>query len=74
MVNVEIYRPDAFTEVKSRIDSDAIVSASIKQRITDVMQLTLCAEVRPKLKSLCRKILDGYCFDNSVGRCERVRT
>mmetsp|Transcript_16776 Transcript_16776/g.25209 ORF Transcript_16776/g.25209 Transcript_16776/m.25209 type:complete len:292 (-) Transcript_16776:82-957(-) len=52
-----IYRPDAFTEVKSRIDSDAIVSASIKQRITDVMQLTLCAEVDAKEFGL-----DGHKF------------
>jgi hypothetical protein len=45
MLECVIDRPDAFTQVRSRVDSEAVVATSFKQNITPQLSLTLCSEV-----------------------------
>ena len=41
----DLCRPDLHTEIRTRVDSEAIVGASLKQQITPQLSLTLCSEV-----------------------------
>jgi hypothetical protein len=45
MLECVMDRPDAFTQVRSRVDSEAVVATSFKQNITPQLSLTLCSEV-----------------------------
>jgi hypothetical protein len=42
------WKPDQQTVVKGKVDSDAIFSASFRQRLSKFLQLTFCAEVDGK--------------------------
>jgi hypothetical protein len=46
------YRPDDHTQVRGRIDSAAIVGVSLHQRLTNYLNMTLCAEVCEEVWSL----------------------